>query len=106
MGAPQPGSIDRSPAAAPELGRDGGVREHVLGREEQLAAGEELQDDYDPVGRPLLRHQQPPPRRRTGEQRNVSPIALHKKPASEDFILEAAQINLYTRKRNCSKCNS
>ena len=79
MGAPQPGSIDRSPAAAPELGRDGGVREHVLGREEQLAAGEELQDDYDPVGRPLLRHQQPPPRRRAGEQTNVSSFISHKK---------------------------
>ena len=91
MGAPQPGSIDRSPAAAPELGRDGGVREHVLGREEQLAAGEELQDDYDPVGRPLLRHQQPPPRRRTGEQRNVS---CTRKPASEGIILEAVPIYL------------
>ena len=81
------------------------VREHVLG-EEELDKLDKLQDDHDPVGRPLLRHQQPPPRRRTGEQRNVSPIALHKKPASEDFILEAAQINLNTGKRNCLKCNS
>ena len=66
------------------------VREHVWG-EEELDKLDKLQDDHDPVGRPLLRHQQPPPRRRTGEQRSVS---CTRKPASEGIILEAVPINL------------
>ena len=37
-----------------------------------------LHHDHDPVGGPLLRHQQPPPGRRTGEQRDFSYVTSQK----------------------------
>ena len=64
------------------------MREHVLG-EEELDKLDKLQDDHDPVGRPLLRHQQPPPGRRTGEQRDLILTSRHRRmPVSEMIFSE------------------